>query len=452
LQRCGRGLTFDNGGAVCVPNDEECPVTGVLVAPLTKTLAPSLHWEAVGTFPEGTHVLYIRREQIDELPLVDLSTQLTNYAYQDYTNGEGYQSDENSRGPCYIDRVQGVRQTLTKSNSKIDPSDTILWDYQFSFPGTCKKVDSRYILFDRLSLASVLLDNAPYSVPECAQFAPIYMVDDPAYNSATDPDYVNNGVACESTGTAGTCVRDGTDPDPQFCSVGDSICDQVLNQNVCGQYVQAMRVVAADNDGNSFGMYRRSEIFWLDSCEVTKDDIYGTADMLKAAVGAQLAGVILSYAFGLTLGFFYPIVYQLMMGKQPIPLISNTDVFVHLIKMAPLIATISFVGRVSLMNELTIPFAFVFFLWAVSLINLLLYFIVCFSPSTVHQIDYVYKLAGDGACSDTVTNSTFDYLGTVLPGIYNSSLANILLEAALALVSSFFFTLHSFLFSLSLPC
>jgi hypothetical protein len=358
LQRCGRGLTFDDGGAVCIPIDEECPVTGVLVAPLTKSLAPTLNWEAVGTFPEGTHVLYIRREQIDELPLVDLSTQLTNYAYQDYTNGEGYRSDENSRGPCYIDRIQGVRQTLTKSNSKIDPSDSILWDYRFSFPGTCKKVDSRYILFDRLSLASVLLDNAPYSVPECAQFAPIYMVDNPAYNSATDPDYVNNGVACESTATAGTCVRDGTDPDPQFCSVGDSICDQVLNQNVCGQYVQAMRVVAADNDGNSFGMYRRSEIFWLDSCEVTKDDIYGTADMLKAAVGAQLAGVILSYVFGLTLGFFYPLVYRLMRGNPPIPIISNTEVFVHLIKMAPLIATISFIGRVSLLNEITVPFVF----------------------------------------------------------------------------------------------
>lgn len=48
----------------------------------------------------------------------------------------------------------------------------------------------------------------------------------------------------------------------------------------------------------------------------------------------------------------------------------------------------------------------------------------------------MYDLAGEGDCSDPTTNSTFDYLGKTLPSIYNTSLANVLLESGLCLVSA----------------
>jgi hypothetical protein len=52
------------------------------------------------------------------------------------------------------------------------------------------------------------------------------------------------------------------------------------------------------------------------------------------------------------------------------------------------------------------------------------------------QIYRLYALAGSSACSDSTTNTTFQYLGQTLPSIYHTSLANVLLESGLALVGS----------------
>jgi hypothetical protein len=46
----------------------------------------------------------------------------------------------------------------------------------------------------------------------------------------------------------------------------------------------------------------------------------------------------------------------------------------------------------------------------------------------------LYALAGDSECSDPTTNYTFQFLGKTLPSIYQTSLANVLIESGLALV------------------
>ena len=47
----------------------------------------------------------------------------------------------------------------------------------------------------------------------------------------------------------------------------------------------------------------------------------------------------------------------------------------------------------------------------------------------------MYALAGEEKCSDATTNSTFRYLGEKLPAIYQTSLANAVLEGLLLMVS-----------------
>ena len=56
-------------------------------------------------------------------------------------------------------------------------------------------------------------------------------------------------------------------------------------------------------------------------------------------------------------------------------------------------------------------------------------------PTLFPQIHHMYAAASEGECSDPTTNATFRYLGEALPSIYQTSLANVLLESGLFLVS-----------------
>ena len=69
------------------------------------------------------------------------------------------------------------------------------------------------------------------------------------------------------------------------CYSGDDICDRVLYQNVCGQYVRAARELGKKQD--TMGQYYRSEIRWTDACEVSRNSIQGSKDPVSVLFGTS---------------------------------------------------------------------------------------------------------------------------------------------------------------------
>jgi hypothetical protein len=253
---CGSG-TYNDNRAICFPDTEQCPITGLLVA-ATKPSGGS--WISAGNFTrDGTHLFY-RREYVDELPVVNLEDALTKYN-GDYM-ADNYNGNKNARGPCYMGGVQ-------KYGNQIKVSETALDSFSISSPSSCNKPDPRFILYDNVDFVNHYLGVLENS-EKCKGFE-LYSFTDPRYNSLSDPDYLRSRRPC---GTAPYyCNRDsdmGTN-----CLSSDQICDLVVNQNLCGQYVEAVRGAAASD---TFGLYLRSEIYWSETCEVDRQEIYSNKD------------------------------------------------------------------------------------------------------------------------------------------------------------------------------
>lgn len=341
-RKCGAGVDYEEG-AVCFPIDTQCPITGLLVTPVDDPPPSSGQWTAVGVLQNGTYTVYTRREFPGELPLVNLQLHLTDYPDNDYLDGVSYDADRNKRGPCYTGSTQ------TFSNNRVKSDQVNLWMFSVSYPSACRKEDKRYTLFDRRDTQSHFLETmARESAASCAGLD-VYALSDPRYNVSTDPDFVNSGVPCGSNGYV--CTRDSQQL--TNCAANDNICKVVVNQNVCGLYVRASRSVAGAPQ--TFGMYRRSEITWREDCAVTRDAVYRNVDPLRAAVNAQLAGVVLSFIFGITFGLLVPIAGVALNkdggGKYRIradidAFLIYVDPYIHIVKLGPLIAAIIFISRV----------------------------------------------------------------------------------------------------------
>jgi hypothetical protein len=341
-KRCGTGLTYEQG-AVCFPADSPCPITGMLVAPADDPLPAEGGWQSAGTFPGDEYLLLTRREHEGELPVVDLEMHLTLDNSQEYTDGDSYNPDDNRRGPCYL----GTKQKF--SNKPLTISDDFLWLFSVSYPTMCKREDKRFELFDQRDLQRHFLENLANGHSSCSGHE-LLPINDPDYTTAADPDYQNSHVPCDDSSAGYVCSR----PSDQFtnCAAGDNICNVVINQNVCGQYAQAVRTLA--DSENTFGMYRRGEIVWHEDCAVTQDQIYTNIDPLTAALSSQMAGVVVSFVFGILFGLAYP-AYGLWAGNVPNKWRINTavekrllyiDPFLHLFKLGPLIAAIFYIGQV----------------------------------------------------------------------------------------------------------
>eukprot|EP01032_Pedospumella_encystans_P009621 gene9621-11314_t len=128
-------------GAICFPVSEQCPITDMIILPATEAVPVGQEWEAAGVFPTG-NVLYVRREQIDALPIVNIVARLT----------EMSALNTNMRGECY----KGPHQTL---HEPIVSNSNQQWSYTIDMPQRCDVVDLRYHLFDSVDLESHFLDN-----------------------------------------------------------------------------------------------------------------------------------------------------------------------------------------------------------------------------------------------------------------------------------------------------
>ena len=79
-------------------------------------------------------------------------------------------------------------------------------------------------------------------------------------------------------------------------------------------------------------------------------------------------------------------------------------------------------------------FFFFFFNSDLLYVRKYLFYSPCVLVCGFTQIYRLYAAAGADNCSDPTTNATFDYLGETLPSIYQTSLANVLIECLLILV------------------
>ncbi len=240
------------GKSVCFPSYLECPITNLMILPDHTAVPANQAWEAVGTFAENNHILYVRRNYKKELPIVNLVVKLAAH------NRMG----DNKRGICFDGADQIINTPLVANPAK-------LWAYEGTLPDTCTVTDARYTLIDTMTLQDHFLQNLQLTEPTCAGFS-LYSLSDPRYLPALDPDYLNSGVKC-SFDSKYTCARDPyqrTD-----CSAGDNICDGVMNQNICGAYVHAVRSAFSTVTHTTLGMYFAREIEWNEDCYVKQNSL-----------------------------------------------------------------------------------------------------------------------------------------------------------------------------------
>ena len=248
-RKCGEGKNQDEG-AICFPDDIECPITNIMILPKSSFPLPNEGWEPAGTFLNDNYVLYFRREHIGELPIMNVTVALTEFAGM-----------ANTRGQCFRGEIQ--------SPGRIQGSKTSLWAYNSALPPACEDSDPRYKLADHLSLEDAYLKSVQVMEPACAGFQ-LFSLDDPRYNKTSDPDYLNSGVKCGSDPRY-VCVRD---PHQNTnCIAGDEICDGVINQNICGEYAHAVRSAFSDSTA-TLGLYYVREIEWSDQCDVSKSAVF----------------------------------------------------------------------------------------------------------------------------------------------------------------------------------
>ena len=245
----------------------------MMMLPSEQAVPVDQGWESAGEFLSANLTLYVRRQYLDELPVVDLVFQLTEY------NNKG----ENVRGRCYDHPKQ-----LVNVSAVANPNNR--FDYDINLPKTCKIVDPRYLLVDQMSLQDHFLQNLQLTEPSCEGFA-LYPVSDPRYQPALDPDYLNSGVKCDFTSKY-TCVRDPyqrTD-----CAADDSTCNDVVNQNICGEYAHAVRTAlgGARYDGMGLGMNLAREVQWTDGCKVGKSAFQQLRDSVKLCMAFSLCVAI----------------------------------------------------------------------------------------------------------------------------------------------------------------
>ena len=252
FRKCGKGLT-QGEGAICFPSFTGCPITNMMMLPSAQTVPTDGGWESAGAFTSSNNTLYVRREHLNELSIVDLDIQLTKYN----------SIEENLRGHCYNKVNPSVDSSITKNLHT--PSS-----YAIKLPKRCKTVDTRYVLVDQVPLQDHFLQNLQLTEPACEGLT-LYPLSDSRYQASLDPDYLNSGVKCDFTSKY-KCVRD-----PYHranCAPGDGICDSVVHQNICGAYAHAVRSAFQDYTHITLGMYFAREIQWTEDCAVDKEAIY----------------------------------------------------------------------------------------------------------------------------------------------------------------------------------
>lgn len=139
---------------------------------------------------------------------------------------------------------------------------------------------------------------------------------------------------------------------------------------------------------------------------------------LDAALDAQLAVLVVNIICGVIAGIIFPIAMltcwrERNQEKEKIFIMDYVSPTFNIFKIAPLVASAIYVGRVS---------ASVLF--------------QCFVNSNA-QIYTLYAAAGKDECSDGLTNNTFDYLAEKLPEIFHKSIATAVLEFCMLLVLDF---------------
>lgn len=179
---------------------------------------------------------------------------------------------------------------------------------------------------------------------ECSGYD-LYPVDDANFDASVDADYLYSNNACSGS----ACDRASSFS--TNCASGDSICDLVVNQNVCGQYVSAVRDLK--DDSNSFGVYYRTEIQWNPTCAVDQDRLRDNVDPLKNALDAQLAVVVVSCIIGFFIGIVWPLCMLMCLKKNfygkplEITVPERIDALLHIAKMIPLIISVTVLSDVS---------------------------------------------------------------------------------------------------------
>ena len=267
---------FKKCGSICFPTALQCPVTNMMLLPINESAPVGQGWERSGIFLDDLSILYVRRDQPNEMPIVDVIARLTELTTQ----------NANGLGECYEGTVQVLKQPLVS-----DPN--YRWSYKMDVPPQCDMVDPRHHLFDSVDLESHFLQNLHIVEPTCRAHD-LYSVTDDRYQRALDPDYLNSGVKCGSDPRY-PCLRDPYQN--TNCATGDDICNGVVNQNICGAYAHAVRSAFAGSSA-TLGLYFAREVEWSDHCVLSKKYVFKDAMDTFNSLG-WLYSFIMFLAFGL---------------------------------------------------------------------------------------------------------------------------------------------------------
>jgi len=260
-QNCG-GTNIE-GGSVCVPSGNTCPVTymgstsklsiestsdtaftsaialaaqtGNGVTVVGDTSGFTVYKEA---FADGAgSYMYMQTSTLvvpSILPAVDLATSFQQNGIQ---------------GPCLTskDNNGGNEETSTfgENSYNATSSYTSSGITSFHHPGKCNQPDTRYLPFDYLSEKALLQENF-YLSPLCSGAGSV--------TAALNTDYFTSGTKCIPGGAAPTGCEANVPLTAVTCGATDYICQDVYYNSMCGHL---MRQLAAASTSLNIGMYYR---------------------------------------------------------------------------------------------------------------------------------------------------------------------------------------------------
>ena len=282
-----------------------------------------------------------------------------------------------NRGPCY----KGVSQTYVGKSAGLP-----------GYPAPCTSVDSRWVPFDLYSEADLLGENFVASgqfATRCGSFATL--------TEAIEANFWSNGLRCNNTAKA-TDLRceSGLDPGAVTCDAADKTCQDTFYQSRCGHLIDT--VIAAKK---MVGIYMRPQTYWKRTCPYSPADVRGTEDPISASIAAQYALLVINC---------------IVNGLQAV--ISLYIVFEALCRMEgqPDKVKDSWVPRVAKIGQMC-------------KLPVIVASIVCIS--TIYRF---YRTLSSGQCSDSITNESFDSLGSSLPGVLHSNIATLVSDSSQLIV------------------
>lgn len=408
-RRCGR-TSWDEWRSTCTPENDVCPLTfagsekvvGAYGATVAKFEAHTFSrdvqpfYNRTGDNENAT--LYVAESSLvvmQQLPLVEFLVSFMQAGSQ--------VGSYSVYGPClnYLADYRGNSQahyTGAASYSTSGNPSRVKNDY----PGSCDRVDPRWIAYDHQDETSLLFENV-LQHESCAGLT---------FSEAQETNYWHSGTPCSTNSSAAIstqCQHGGYShlDSLMSCASGDSLCEDQYLQSKCGKLMQTVSAIdaqnRADGRGMTIGLFKRNEIYWKEKCNADYQSVKENNAPLQRALYAQMSLLIINVVLNvvtITVSVAVLFIYELSIDLPCIDGSAKEDALF----LKTLNRRVSLVAKVLKLGPI------------IAAIVLLSY-----------VVDFYTEIAASN-CSDATTNEAFSALGNTLPATQQSNYSTLGLD------------------------